>query len=82
MPHPLFELLQHLDEAHIYYALSRHREDTILVSITLVGERVEIDVFDDGHMEASRFMGTEEVLGGQEYVNQLIKKSLTDDRYD
>jgi hypothetical protein len=74
MPHPLFELLQHLDEAHIYYALSRHREDTTLVSITLVGERVEIDVFDDGHMEASRFMGTEEVLGGQEYVNQLIKK--------
>jgi len=82
MTHPLFELLKRLDEAHIYYALSRHREDTILVSLTLVGERVEIDVFYDGHMEASRFIGTEDILGGQEYVNELIKNSSTKDGHD
>ena len=65
MTHPLFELLQRLDESHIYYALWRHREESILVSLTLVGERIEIDVFEGGHMEASRFMGKEDVLGGQ-----------------
>jgi hypothetical protein len=31
----------------------RARPDTVLVSLTMVGPRVEIDVFEDGHMEVS-----------------------------
>ena len=49
MTHPIFDLLTKLDSAHVAYALSRHRPDTILVSVTVVGQRIEIDVFDDGH---------------------------------
>jgi hypothetical protein len=41
--------------------------------MTLVGERVEVDVFEDGHMEVSRFPGSEEVVGGEELVDQLIE---------
>lgn len=52
--------------------LSRHRPDSVLVSMTLVGERVEVDVFDDGHFEVSRFKGNEDVVGGEALARQLI----------
>ncbi|KER72721.1 hypothetical protein HR51_08920 [Burkholderia cepacia] len=54
------------------YALSRHRPDTILVSVTVVGQRIEIDVFDDGHMEVSRFVGNEDVEGGAELIDAIL----------
>jgi hypothetical protein len=38
----------------------------------LVGERVEIDVFEDGHIEISRFRGSEDIVGGAELVERLI----------
>ena len=70
--HSLFELLRRLDAENHYYTLSRHRPDSILVTVTFVGERAEIDVFDDGHMEVSRFLGTEDIPGGAELVWQLL----------
>ena len=43
--------------------------------MTLVGERVEVDVFEDGHMEVSRFRGSEEIVGGAELVETLIDEN-------
>jgi hypothetical protein len=75
MSHPLYQLLRNLAEAKIHFTLGRHREDTVLVSITLVGERVEVDVFEDGHMELSRFSGSEDIVGGEELVEKLINEN-------
>lgn len=72
MSHQLYDLLSRLEFAGISFTLGRYRPDTILVSLTLVGERVEVDVFDDGHMEVSRFIGTEDVSGDAKLVEQLI----------
>jgi hypothetical protein len=72
MSHPLFSLLQKLEAAKIHFTLGRHRDDSIMVSLTLVGERVEVDVFNDGHMEVSRFPGSEDIVGGSELVERLI----------
>ncbi|KWF62976.1 hypothetical protein [Burkholderia pseudomultivorans] len=72
MTHPIFDLLTKLDGAHLAYALSRHRPDSILVSVTVVGQRVEIDVFDDGHMEVSRFVGNENIEGGAELIDSIV----------
>ena len=80
MSHTLYELLKRLDEANIHYELARHRDDTVMVTITFIGERVEVDVFDDGHMEVSRFPGTEDVLGGQELIYQLIDNAVFEDK--
>jgi hypothetical protein len=55
--------------------LARNREDSILVTLTLVGERIEVDVFDDGHMEVSRFPGSEDVVGGEELVRTIIAQN-------
>ncbi len=70
--HPLFDLLKRLDAGRHQYSISRHRSDSIMVSVTFVGERTEIDVFEDGRMEVSRFPGTEDVLGGAELAWRLI----------
>jgi hypothetical protein len=72
MTHPLYVLLSELEAARVFFVLSRHRPDSVLVSMTFVGERVEVDVFDDGHMEVSRFQGNEDVLGGEDLVRQII----------
>jgi hypothetical protein len=72
MTHPLFELVCALEQRRIHFTLQRHRPDTILVTITLVGERVEVDVFEDGHMEVSRFKGDESITGGKDLVYELI----------
>jgi hypothetical protein len=41
----------------------------------LVGERIEVDVFDDGHMELSRFPSSEDIVGGEKLLTDLIEKN-------
>jgi hypothetical protein len=72
MPHQLYELLLRLEDARIPFTLSRNRSDSLLVTLTLVGERVEIDVFENGHMEVSRFTGREALVGAAEVAEKLI----------
>lgn len=74
MNHALYKLLSELESESIPFTLGRHRPDTVLVTLTLVGERVEIDVFEDSHMEVSRFKGNEDIIGGSELVYQLIEQ--------
>ena len=45
MTHALYDLLEEFDSRRLYYSLSRHRIDSVLVSLTLPGKRIEIDVF-------------------------------------
>jgi hypothetical protein len=75
LSHPIYQLLGKLENTRIHFTLGRHREDTILVTLTLVGERVEVDVFDDGHMEISRFSGSENCAGGEELLEAIIAKN-------
>jgi hypothetical protein len=75
MSHPLYDLLLRLEDIKVPFTLSRNRSDSLLVTLTLVGERVEIDVFEDGHMEVFRFMGSEDVVGGYGVVDRVIAGS-------
>jgi hypothetical protein len=72
MSHPLFRLLLALDAAPLYYTLARDRHDTVRVNVTLAGERMEVDVFEYGHMEVSRFVGAEDVVGDETLVEKII----------
>jgi len=76
MAHSLFRLLRKLELARIHFTLDRQRNDTILVTLTVVGERVEIDVFEDGHMAVSRFPGSEDIVGGKELVNEIVEANM------
>jgi len=75
MTHSIYSLLAKLDAGKYYYTLSRNRPDSILVSVTFVGERTEIDVFDDGHMEVSRFNGKEDIVGDETLILNLIEQN-------
>jgi len=79
MNHPLYHLLQQLESARIPFTLARYRPDTILVTLTVVGERVEVDVFDVGHMEVSRFKGDEAVEGYVDLVSEIILNNTESD---
>jgi hypothetical protein len=39
----------------------------------MVGERFEIDIFEDDHLEISRFFGDEKVAGGMELLLSMLK---------
>ena len=80
MNHSLFDLLRRLDDAKYSYTLSRVRDDAVTVTVRFLGERTEVDVFEDGHMEVSRFLGTEDVLGGAELIYQIIDNNVFEDK--
>ena len=72
MSHALFETIKLLEKGRHHFFMARDRPDTITLFVTFVGERVEIDVFEDGHLEISRFHGDESVVGGEELLLQLL----------
>jgi hypothetical protein len=76
MSRVLYELVATLEQSGIHFTLQRHRPDTILVTMTLVGERLEVDVFEDGHMEVSRFKGDESIVGDAKLVYELIDNEM------
>jgi hypothetical protein len=41
--------------------------------VTLIGERIEIEVFEDEHLEISRFRGDESIEGGEELLRQILR---------
>jgi hypothetical protein len=67
----LTTFLKHLERAHLYYTLASHREDTIMVLVTVPGERWEIEFFGDGSVEVERFHSNGEV-GGEETLHELL----------
>jgi hypothetical protein len=72
MRHPLYSILDKLDAAKIYYRLERHRDNTVMICATVVGSRIEIEVFDNGDIETSVFKGDESLDSGIEFVQKII----------
>jgi hypothetical protein len=74
--HPLFELLRMLEKTRHHFVLARERDDTVMVTVTLVGLRVEIDVFEDGHLEYSLFSGSESVESDLDKLKAMIEADV------
>ena len=68
----IFETIKMLEKARLHFFIERTRPDSIRLNVTMVGERVEIDVFEDGHLEISRFRGDEGVEGGRDLLLRLL----------
>ena len=51
------EFLEKLEDAKIYFSLGKIR-DSILVEISVPGEKWEVEFFGDGHIEVERFSST------------------------
>lgn len=73
----LIPFLNFLKEQGVSYVLAHQRYDTIMVTITLLGERIEVGFFAD-HIEYSRFKGDESVEEDQEVLFGLIADFVRD----
>ncbi len=67
----LTTFLKHLETTHLHYTLASHRDDTIMVLVTVPGERWEIEFFGDGTVEIERFRSNGEI-GGEESLQELL----------
>lgn len=74
----IFDVLKILEEAKISFRLARDRPDTIRVDATLYGLRLEIECFDDNHVEVSTFRGTEDIDGEFDYLLNILSKNPID----
>lgn len=74
----VFDTIRLLEKAHIHFYIRRDRPDALTFVAAIVGERVEIDVFEDNHIEISRFRGDESIEGGRELLLQIVTAELTE----
>ena len=65
-----------MERAHIGFDMKRTRPDALTVMAAIVGERIEIDIFEDDHIEISRFRGDEAVEGGRDLLLQIVTAEL------
>ena len=69
--HKMTTFLKKLEQAHIHYTLASHREDTVMVLVTVPGERWEIEFLGDGSIEVERFLSNGEICG-EEALHELL----------
>jgi hypothetical protein len=74
----VFDTIRLLEKAHIAFDIKRMRPDALTVIATVVGERIEIDIFEDNHIEISRFRGDESIEGGRELLVEIVKAELSE----
>jgi hypothetical protein len=73
----LLQFLNYLDANKIGYDLDHQRDDSIMVTLALVGKRIEVDFFED-HVEYSIFTGDESVEDDVDKLLALTKGFASD----
>ena len=69
----LTRFLKQLEQDKIHYTLASHRDDAIMVQVTVPGERWEIEFLGDGTVEVERFVSNGEI-GGEEALHELLAR--------
>lgn len=67
MKPPVFEklikFLEQLAQRGVSYSLGHYREEAVLVSVVVPGERWEVEFLADGNVEIERFISRGEIVG-------------------
>ena len=74
----ILEFLNFLRSKKIFFRIEGLRTNSIMVTFTLVGCRVEVDFFED-HIEFSYFTGDEGVHDDWKLMQALLDKHWSDD---
>lgn len=69
----MLNFLEQLNNRNIWYRLEQVEPDSIMVTFTLVGMRIEVSFFVD-HIEYSVFSGKEDVLDDEAYLMSLVSR--------
>ena len=59
--HKFLAFLTKLEADRIPYSLAHYREDTVMVTISIPGERWEAEFFEDGSVEIEKFVSNGEI---------------------
>jgi hypothetical protein len=70
----MLEFLTLLRRKKISYRIEQQRDDALMVTLTLIGVRVEVEFFSD-HFEYSYFTGSEAVHSDREGLMRLIAEN-------
>ncbi len=67
----MLRFLNQLQQSKISYNLAHHRDEALMVIISVPGERWEVEFLDDGSIETERFISEGEIEG-EEALNELL----------
>jgi hypothetical protein len=68
----LLNFISELEKRNIYHKLASYREDSIMVEITVPGERWEVEFFADDHVEVETFLSNPVGMEGEEAIKRLF----------
>ncbi|RYY05226.1 MAG: hypothetical protein EON55_27880 [Alphaproteobacteria bacterium] len=57
-----FQIIARLNAARIHHSITSIRDDAIMIDAAVPGERWEIEVFQDGHVEIERYRSDGEIV--------------------
>jgi len=69
----LLDFLVKLDDRKIHYTLAHHREEAIMVFISVPGERWEVEFFADSHVEIEIFKSVGNGLEDDTALSRLFE---------
>ena len=69
----VLELLDRLEAAGIAYALTRSRDEALMIQVDVPGERWEIEIMEDGHFEIEVFRSSGEIRD-ESALNELFER--------
>jgi hypothetical protein len=68
----LLGFLNRLDDAHIFYALSHTRADSMMVAISLPGWHWEVEFMADGSVEVERYESVADIQSDPKLLETLF----------
>ncbi|KQN94297.1 hypothetical protein ASE95_05530 [Sphingomonas sp. Leaf231] len=72
-----FAIIARLNAARIHHTITSIRDDAIMIDAAVPGERWEIEVFEDGHVEIERYTSAGEIAGEAALVELFARFSDT-----
>ena len=69
----LLHFLDKLEQSGIHYTLTHTREDALMVSVAVPGERWEIEFLNDGSVEIERFISNG-VIDSEDRLGELFAR--------
>jgi len=70
----MIKFLNMLDEKGVRYAMDYKRDGAVLIRATLVGVRLEVEIFED-RFEFSAFTGDESISSDVDVLHRLISEN-------
>ncbi|MDY6868776.1 MAG: hypothetical protein SVT56_12905 [Chloroflexota bacterium] len=78
----LMAFLDTLEQGKISYTLARYREEALMVSVVVPGERWEVEFLEDGSVEVERFISDGDIYGAEALDELFAKYADVDEEED